>query len=183
MKKKNRKPPRRAYRNASARELASRAGRTVTTAARKARERLTRPAPPPWQDILATILAGGGAAVAGGWAVRRGLDPKIVSTAMTVGGLAAAVGASGTLRTAATSIAGAGAGQLALTLMQERAIAELKEAMAAAATKPVGDKPSNALPASSFEDRLALHSQIAEDAARFTEPDADAEYAYADAVS
>lgn len=168
---------------ASAREIASRAGRAVVGAARATRQKLEEPNPHAWQDVLATVLAGGGSALLGGYAVRKGIDPKIVSTAMLVGGSAAAFGFTGTLRTAATSIAGAGAGQLALTIMQERAIEELKAAMASAAKAE--PKRSNALPAGSFEDRLALHSQLAEDAARFTEPepDVDHSYAYADAAA
>jgi len=170
-------PPRR--RNAaSARELASRAGRAAAGAASAAKRRVTQPDPPAWQDALATIVAGGGASVLGGYAVRKGIDPKIVSTAMMVLGTAGTFATKGTLRTASTSVAGAGAGQLALTLMQEKALQELKEAMALAAAKPATapalQKPGNAaLPPGSFESRLALHSQLADDAARFTEPEAD----------
>lgn len=168
----------------NAREAASRAGRAVSGAARAAGRRLSEPDPHPFQDVLATVIAGGGASLLGGYAVRKGVDPKIVSTAMMFAGGAAAFGLRGTLRTAATSVCGAGAGQLALTLMQEKAIKELNEAMAAAAAKPKplpAEKPANALPPGSFENRLALHSQFAEDQARFTEP--EAEYAYADAAA
>jgi len=176
-------PPQR--RNAaSARDVAQRAGRAISGAATSARRRLEADNPSALQDVLASAIAGGGAALLGGFAVRKGVDPKIVSTAMLIAGGAAAFGTKGTLRTAATSIAGAGAGQLALTIMQEQAIKELQQAMAAAATKPAiaaAEKPANALPPGSFESRLALHGQFADDAARFTEP--EAEYAYADAAA
>jgi len=176
-------PPRR--RNAaSARDVARGAGRAVANTARAANRRLQAADPNPLQDVLATIVAGGGVSLLGGYAVRKGIDPLIVSTAMMVAGGAAAFGVKGTLRTAATSIAGAGAGQLALTLMQRKAIEELKVAMSTAATKPAEGKPANALPpASSFENRLALHGQFADDAARFTEPEAEYAYPYADAAA
>jgi hypothetical protein len=167
-------------RNASTRELAQRAGSAVSSATRAAGRRLSEPDPHPVQDLLATAVAGGGVSLLGGYAVRKGVDPKIVSMLMLVGGGAAALSLKGTLRTAATSVCGAGAGQLALTLMQEKAIDELKNAMQQAAMKsaaPPPGKPANALPPGSFEGRLALHSQFAEDAARFTEP--EAEYAEA----
>lgn len=164
---------------ASARDVARSAGRAIGGAARSVHRRLQATNPHPLQDVLATVVAGGGASILGGYAVRKGVDPMLVSGLMTGLGVAAAFGVKGTLRTAATSIAGAGAGQLALTIMQKQAIAELKAAMAAAATKPpIATKPANALPPGSFESRLALHGQFADDAARFTEP--EAEYAYAD---
>lgn len=166
---------------ASARDVARSAGRAIGGAARTANRRLQAADPHPLQDVIATVVAGGGASILGGYAVRKGVDPMLVSGLMTGLGVAAAFGVKGTLRTAATSIAGAGAGQLALTIMQKQAIAELKAAMGAAATKPqpqIATKPANALPPGSFESRLALHGQFADDAARFTEP--EAEYAYAD---
>lgn len=162
---------------ASARDVARSAGRAIGGAARSANRRLQATNPHPLQDVIATVVAGGGASLLGGYAVRKGVDPMLVSGLMTGLGVAAAFGVKGTLRTAATSIAGAGAGQLALTIMQKKAIDELKSAMAAAATKPLpAPKPANALSPGSFESRLALHGQFADDAARFTEP--EAEYAY-----
>lgn len=164
---------------ASARDVVRGAGRAIGGAARSANRRLQAANPHPLQDVLATVVAGGGASLLGGYAVRKGVDPMLVSGLMTGLGVAAAFGVKGTLRTAATSIAGAGAGQLALTIMQKKAIEELKTAMASAATKQLAPpKPANALPPGSFESRLALHGQFADDAARFTEP--EAEYAYSD---
>jgi hypothetical protein len=183
--RRNAAPRSRSHRNASARELATRAGRAVAGAASAARKRLTQPDPPSLQDVLATVVAGGGASVLGGYAVRKGVDPKIVSTGMLIAGLGGAFATKGTLRTAATSIAGAGAGQLALTLMQERAIQELKTAMATVAagnqnkpaTPALDGKPrGTALPPGAFESRLALHQQLNDDSARFTEPEAETYY-------
>ena len=163
---------------ASARDVVRGAGRAIGGAARSASRRLQAANPHPLQDVLATVVAGGGASLLGGYAVRKGVDPMLVSGLMTGLGVAAAFGVQGTLRTAATSIAGAGAGQLALTIMQKKAIEELKTAMASAATKQLAPKPANALPPGSFESRLALHGQFADDAARFTEPEAEYAYAY-----
>jgi len=173
-------------RNASsARDVARGAGRAVAGAARRVNTRLQASDPHALQDVIATVLAGGGASLIGGYAVRKGADPMLVSGLMTGLGIAGAFAVKGTLRTAATSIAGAAAGQLALTVMQKKAIEELKTAMTAAATKPVqvaAGKPSNALPPGSFESRLELHGQFADDAARFTEPEAEYAY-YADAAA
>lgn len=191
MKKKPAKktPPRR---NAiTARDAARRAGRAVAGAARATRQRLEQPAPPAWQDVLATAVAGGGAALLSSYAVRKGIDPKLAAAVMLTAGTAAAFQFEGSLRTAATSVAGAGAGQLVLAYMQEEALKELCTAMTKAAQKDAKPEPepkelpagrNNALPGS-FEHRLALHSQLAEDAARFTDPEADLAYAYADAAA
>jgi len=168
----------------SARDVARGAGRAGAGAARRVNSRLQAPDPHPIQDVIATVVAGGGASLLGGYAVRKGVDPLLVSGLMTGLGIAGAFAVKGTLRTAATSIAGAGAGQLALTIMQKKAIEELKVAMAAAATKPQlpTEKPSNALPPGSFEQRFQLHSQFADDSARFTEPEAEYAQHYADAA-
>lgn len=137
------------------------------------------------QDVLATLIAGGGAAALSGFAIRRGVDPMLASGLMTGLGVAAAFGTKGTLRTAATSVAGAGAGQLVLAVVQKKAISELEKALALA-SKPqpqIATKPANALPAGAFESRLALHSQFADDAARFTEPESEYAYPYSEPVT
>lgn len=170
-------PPARRRNATSMSDVGRAVSRGVARTAGRARRRLETPEPPAWQDLLATALAGGGAATLGGYIVRKGVDPRIVSAVMMAGGAIGAFQFKGTLRTAATSIAGAGAGQFALHMMQEEAIAELKKAMADAAAKAASATPparqGNQLLPSVFEQRLALHSQLNDDADRFTESEAE----------
>ncbi|MCA9675598.1 MAG: hypothetical protein KC464_11225, partial [Myxococcales bacterium] len=55
------------------------------------------------------------------------LSPETVGLAMTVGGAIGAYTLDGSARIAANGIAAAGAGQLALALLQKRAVKELKD--------------------------------------------------------
>jgi len=96
---------------------------------------------PGMENTLAAVLGGGGGALLGGLLVRWGVSPEMSALAMTVGGGVGAYTMSGTMRTAASGLAAAGAGQLALALLAKEAS---KEADKVAATPPAG-KPANAL--------------------------------------
>jgi hypothetical protein len=97
---------------------------------------------PGMENTLAAVLGGGGGALLGGLLVRWGVSPEMSALAMTVGGGVAAYTLSGTVRTAASGLAAAGAGQLALALLAKEAS---KEADKVAATPATSGKPANAL--------------------------------------
>lgn len=94
---------------------------------------------PAMENTLAAVLGGGGGALLGGLLVRWGVSPEMSALAMTVGGGVAAYTMSGTMRTAASGLAAAGAGQLALTVLAKEAS---KEADKVATPAP---KPANAM--------------------------------------
>src|SRR5690606_18189055 len=71
-----------------------------------------------------------------------GVSPEMSALAMTVGGGVAAYTMAGTMRTAASGLAAAGAGQLALALLAKEAS---KEADKVAAAPAPASKPANAL--------------------------------------
>ena len=93
---------------------------------------------PAMENTLAAVLGGGGGALLGGLLVRWGVSPEMSALAMTVGGGVAAYTMSGTMRTAASGLAAAGAGQLALTVLAKEASKEVEKAAPAA-------KPANAM--------------------------------------
>ncbi len=97
---------------------------------------------PGMENTLAAVLGGGGGALLGGLLVRWGVTPEMSALAMTVGGGVAAYTMSGTMRTAASGLAAAGAGQLALALLAKEAT---KEADKVAATPATAGKPANAM--------------------------------------
>lgn len=97
---------------------------------------------PGMENTLAAVLGGGGGALLGGLLVRWGVSPEMSALAMTVGGGVGAYTMSGTMRTAASGLAAAGAGQLALALLAKEAT---KEADKVAATPATAGKPANAL--------------------------------------
>src|SRR5688500_1461774 len=66
---------------------------------------------PGMETTLAAVLGGGGGALLGGLLVRWGVTPEMSALAMTAGGGVAAYTMSGTMRTAASGLAAAGAGQ------------------------------------------------------------------------
>ncbi len=77
---------------------------------------------PDFSMTLASVAGGGGGAVLGGFLANQEiLSPETVGLAMTVGGAIGAYTLDGAARVAANGIAAAGAGQLALALMQKRA--------------------------------------------------------------
>ncbi len=106
------------------------------------RRNAARYAAPGMENTLAAVLGGGGGALLGGLLVRWGVSPEMSALAMTVGGGVAAYTMSGTLRTAASGLAAAGAGQLALALLAKEAS---KEAEKVAATPAPRLKPANAM--------------------------------------
>lgn len=96
-----------------------------------ARRRSIQRAPAPdFSTTLASVAGGGGGAVLGGiLANQEILSPETIGLAMTVGGAIGAYTLDGSARIAANGIAAAGAGQLALALLQKRAVkAEEKSA-------------------------------------------------------
>lgn len=98
------------------------------------RGRIKRAEPPEFHNTLSAMMGGGGGALLGGLLANRGWNPEMVALAMTVGGGVAAYTLGGNLRTAATGLAAAGAGQLALSLL----------ARGADKPEPADKKPSNA---------------------------------------
>jgi len=89
------------------------------------RRRTIRRAPPPdLSQTFASVAGGGGGAVLGGiLANQEILSPETVGLAMTIGGAVGAYTLDGNARIAANGVAAAGAGQLALALMEKRATA------------------------------------------------------------
>jgi len=78
---------------------------------------------PDWKTIGAAIIGGAGGAALGGLIVnQRVLSPEAVGLGLVLGGGATAYFATGTTRVVGTSLAAAGAGQLALTLMARQAV-------------------------------------------------------------
>ncbi len=108
------------------------------------RRYMPRRAPlPGWKDALAAVVGGAGSAVISGLAVNQKIVKPTTSAAiMIAGGGAAALLTDGTSRVVGNSVASAGAGQLALSLMARRAIAEEAEAQERrlAAEKAAADK-------------------------------------------
>jgi hypothetical protein len=81
-----------------------------------------RSAAPPWKTIAAAVAGGAGGAALGGLLVNQKiLSPEAVGVGLMLGGGAAAYFADGTARVVGTSVAAAGAGQLALATMAKQA--------------------------------------------------------------
>ena len=104
--------------------------------------RLPRRAPPPdWKTVGAAIAGGAGGAALGGLIVNQKiLSPEAVGLGLMLGGGATAYLADGTTRVVGTSVAAAGAGQLALSLMA-------KQAVKSAANQNAGQRTQSAPPA------------------------------------
>lgn len=95
---------------------------------RPRRRALQRGPTPDFSMTLASVAGGGGGAVLGGFLANQEiLSPETVGLAMTVGGAIGAYTLDGAARVAANGIAAAGAGQLALALMQKRATEKAPE--------------------------------------------------------
>jgi len=78
---------------------------------------------PDWKTIGAAIIGGAGGAALGGLLLnQKALSPEAVGLGLVLGGGATAYFADGTTRVVGTSLAAAGAGQLALTLMARQAV-------------------------------------------------------------
>lgn len=82
-----------------------------------------RGAAPDWKTVGAAIIGGAGGAAVGGLIVNQKiLSPEAVGLGLMLGGGATAFYADGTTRVVGTSLAAAGAGQLALALMAKQAV-------------------------------------------------------------
>lgn len=110
--------------------------------------RLPRRGPPPdWKTVAAAIAGGAGGAALGGLVVNQKiLSPEAVGLGLMLGGGATAFYADGTARVVGTSVAAAGAGQLALALMARQAVKSAANQNAAPATNQSG-QPAAQLPA------------------------------------
>ena len=82
-----------------------------------------RAPPPDWKMVGAAIAGGAGGAALGGLIVNQKiLSPEAVGLGLMLGGGATAYYGDGTTRIVGTSLAAAGAGQLALALMAKQAV-------------------------------------------------------------
>ncbi len=119
MKKKHLQHKKRAHRNR--RRNAGEGGASIAGRSRSSRVS-RRAAAPPWKTIAAAVAGGAGGAALGGLLVNQKiLSPEAVGVGLMLGGGAAAYFADGTARVVGTSIAAAGAGQLALATMAKSA--------------------------------------------------------------
>lgn len=108
-----------------------------TAAMPRPRRRIPRAAAPDFSMTLASVAGGGGGAVLGGFLANQEiLSPETVGLAMTVGGAIGAYTLDGAARVAANGIAAAGAGQLALALMQKRVTEKAPDRPAAPPADP-----------------------------------------------
>ena len=102
---------------------------------------------PDWKTIGAAIIGGGGGATVGGLIVnQRILSPEAVGIGLMLGGGATAYFAGGITRVVGTSLAAAGAGQLALALMAKQAVKGAANQTPPQATSQSG-QPAAQLPA------------------------------------
>lgn len=119
MKKKHLHHKKRAHRNH--RRNAGEGGASIAGRSRSSRTP-RRAAAPPWRTIAAAVAGGAGGAALGGLMVNQKiLSPEAVGVGLMLGGGAAAYFADGTARVVGTSVAAAGAGQLALAMMAKQA--------------------------------------------------------------
>ena len=106
--------------------------------ARGPRRRMIRRAPPPdFSTTIASVVGGGGGALLGGiLANQEILSPEAVGLAMGIGGAVGAYTLEGSARVAANGVAAAGAGQLALAMLQKRVKPPVAPEAVAAAPAP-----------------------------------------------
>jgi hypothetical protein len=115
------------------------------------RRRATRPERPSLATSIASLAGAAAGAAAGGLVVNQNIaSPEVVGLGMALGGAAVAYMTDGNVRVVANSIAAAGAGQLALTLMAPKPAARApviatapKPALPAPATPPGSRKSAN----------------------------------------
>ena len=120
MKKKHLHHKKRAH-HRNRRRNAGEGGASIAGRSRSSRAARRAPAPP-WRTIAAAVAGGAGGAALGGLMVNQKiLSPEAVGVGLMLGGGAAAYFADGTARVVGTSVAAAGAGQLALATMAKQA--------------------------------------------------------------
>ena len=120
MKKKHLHHKKRAH-HRNRRRNAGEGGASIAGRSRSSRAARRAPAPP-WRTIAAAVAGGAGGAALGGLLVNQKiLSPEAVGVGLMLGGSATAYFADGTARVVGTSVAAAGAGQLALATMAKHA--------------------------------------------------------------
>jgi hypothetical protein len=105
---------------------------------------------PNWKTVGAAIVGGAGGAALGGLIVNQKiLSPEAVGLGLMLGGGATAYYGDGTTRVVGTSLAAAGAGQLALALMAKQAVKSAANQNAAAQSQATNQsgQPAAQLPA------------------------------------
>jgi hypothetical protein len=96
-----------------------------------------RESAPDWTPVGAAIVGGAGGAALGGLIVNQKiLSPEAVGLGLMLGGGATAYYGDGTTRVVGTSLAAAGAGQLALALMTKQAVKSAANQNQPAAAQP-----------------------------------------------
>lgn len=135
MKKKHLHHKKRAH-HRNRRRNAGEGGASIPGRSRSSRAPRRAPAPP-WRTIAAAIAGGAGGAALGGLLVnQKVLSPEAVGVGLMLGGGAAAYFADGTARVVGTSVAAAGAGQLALATMAKQAFKSQQTAQRVAVSAP-----------------------------------------------
>ena len=135
MKKKHLHHKKRAH-HRNRRRNAGEGGASIVGRSRPSRAARRAPAPP-WKTIAAAVAGGAGGAALGGLLVNQKiLSPEAVGVGLMLGGGAAAYFADGTARVVGTSIAAAGAGQLALATMAKQAFKGQQSAQHAQVSAP-----------------------------------------------
>jgi prepilin-type processing-associated H-X9-DG protein len=109
----------------------------------RSRSRLPRRATPPgWKTIVAALAGGaGGAALSGLLVNQKVLSSEASGLGLMLGGGATAYFADGHARVVGTSMAAAGAGQLALAIMNKRAVAALDKEERDKTKEPIAPPP------------------------------------------
>jgi hypothetical protein len=133
MKKKHARKLKRAPRHRNAASAAPAPRSRGRTSSGERPPRASRSAPPDWKTIAAAVAGGAGSAALGGLVVNQQiLSSEAVGIGLMLGGGATAYFSEGLPRIVGTSIAAAGAGQFALTMLNKRAVHAHGKANAAA---------------------------------------------------
>jgi hypothetical protein len=91
------------------------------------------------ERLAYTALGAAGTALVGGFLAKQDWSPKVIATALTaVGGAMAAAGKTGNLQAVGTGAFGAGGGQLALLMMDDRYDRAVQEAQKLAQSQRKG---------------------------------------------
>ncbi len=110
----------------------------------KRRRPMRRAPAPDFSNTIASVAGGGGGALLGGFLANQEIfSPETVGLAMTVGGAVGAYSLDGNARIVSNGVAAAGAGQLALALMQKRATPKPRERADDKPAKKTNHKPDD----------------------------------------